>query len=64
VIDVSKYLKDLVKDGIKTFVEEHLNSIFDNRLNNSVDLKELLKKKEIVIAFNKKDLLENENLQL
>jgi len=62
VIDVNKYLKDLEKDGVDTFVRDHIKSILDNQLNKSVGSDELFKKKEIVVAFNKKDLLSNENL--
>lgn len=63
VIDVNKYLNQ-INTGIDQFLKDHIKSILDNQLNKSkIELDELLKNKEIVITFNKKDLLNKAQLK-
>ncbi len=56
VIDVKTHLERLAKLGLNSFLKQHLNESL------KVDLSSFTPKKEVMIAFNKSDLLDPREL--
>lgn len=55
VIDVQRYFEQLTQHGLEEFLKKHLNETVNVELNRKIDL---------VVAFNKCDLLTKEQSQM
>ena len=61
VVDLNKHFNSIKENGINKFVQDHIKLNLNNELNkNKFESETLTKNKKIIFILNKKDLL-NEN---
>ena len=65
MIDVKRYFDVIIKNGLKKFIDEHLNEKFGMNQLDKNDFIKVINDKEIIVSLNKKDLLtESQKIKL